>query len=75
MEVIRKAELEQIIGAWQRKPYGKFLISGSRGSGKSFLLKRLSNILRGMGKNIIYKQADFVITNVERKEVYENTVF
>lgn len=46
MEVIRNEELHQMINMIQKKPYGKFLISGDAGSGKTFLLNTLGKLLQ-----------------------------
>ena len=38
MEIIRKDELQEILDAVNANLYGKFLITGVAGSGKTFLL-------------------------------------
>lgn len=38
MESIRKDELQELLDVVRMKPYGKILITGAAGSGKTFLL-------------------------------------
>ena len=54
MEIVRKDELEHLLDAINENPYGKFIISGIAGSGKTFLLNVLGNILQDSGKNVVY---------------------
>ena len=57
MEIIRKEELQEMINIIQKNPYGKFLISGVAGSGKTFLLNILGKVLQESGKEVKYKIA------------------
>lgn len=59
MEIIRKEELHQMINVIQKKPYGKFLISGATGSGKSFLLNILGKVLQESGKEVKHRALPF----------------
>lgn len=36
MEIIRRDELQELLDVVRMKPYGKFLITGAAGSGKTF---------------------------------------
>ena len=47
MEIIRRDELQELLDVVSMKPYGKFLITGAAGSGKTFLL----NIIGRIGEN------------------------
>ena len=38
MEIIRRDELQELLEVVRMNPYGKFLITGTAGSGKTFLL-------------------------------------
>lgn len=38
MEIIRRDELQEFLNVVRVNPYGKFLITGIAGSGKTFLL-------------------------------------
>ena len=55
MEIIRNEELHQMINMIQKNPYGKFLISGDAGSGKTFLLNTLGMLLQESGKAVKYR--------------------
>lgn len=59
MEVIRNEELHQMINMIQKKPYGKFLISGDVGSGKTFLLNTLGKLLQESGRVVKYRALRF----------------
>ena len=59
MEVIRKNEFEELMSAIESRPYGKFLISGAAGSGKSYLLNIVARELQERGKNIVYEQGRY----------------
>lgn len=41
MEIIRRDELQELLDVVRMKPYGKILITGAAGSGKTFLLTTL----------------------------------
>ena len=69
MEIIRKEELRQMINMIQKKPYGKFLISGDAGSGKTFLLNTLGKVLQELGKDVKYGALCFSPT--KRNKYYE----
>ena len=45
MESIRKDELQELLDVVRMKPYGKILITGAAGSGKTFLLNIIGKIL------------------------------
>lgn len=59
MEIIRREELQEILDAVRVNPYGKFLITGIAGSGKTFLLNIIGKILKQQGKKIGYKTMVF----------------
>ena len=54
MEIIRKNELQEILELVEMKPYGKFLITGVAGSGKTALLNIAGKTLEERGKRIRY---------------------
>ncbi len=68
MEVIRKTKLEELLRAIDSQPYGKFLISGAVGSGKSYLLNNVARELQERGKNIVYEQGRYF--NPQHREAY-----
>lgn len=59
MEIIRKDELQEILDVVNSKPYGKFLITGVAGSGKTFLLNIIGKRLEEQGKKILYEMMAF----------------
>lgn len=59
MEIIRKDELQELLDAVNVKPYGKFLITGAAGSGKTFLLNILGKTLEEQGKKILFETMAF----------------
>lgn len=69
MEIIRNEELHQMINMIQKNPYGKFLISGDAGSGKTFLLNTLGMLLQESGKAVKYRTLRFYQT--KRNKYYE----
>lgn len=44
MEIIRKDQLQELLDVVRVNPYGKFLITGIAGSGKTFLLNVIGKI-------------------------------
>lgn len=54
MEIIRGDELQELLDVVRMNPYGKFLITGISGSGKTFLLNIIGKILKEQGKEIWY---------------------
>lgn len=50
MEIVRKDELEHLLDAINENPYGKFIISGIAGSGKTFLLNVLGTYYKIVAK-------------------------
>lgn len=71
MEIIRKEELHQMINIIQKNPYGKFLISGAAGSGKTFLLNILGKVLQESGKEVKYRSLSFYQTRRYKHYVKE----
>lgn len=69
MEIIRNEELYQMINMIQKNPYGKFLISGDAGSGKTFLLNTLGKLLQESGKDVKYRALRF--SQTKRNKYYE----
>ncbi len=59
LEVIRKGELQELLDVIKVNPYGKFLITGIAGSGKTFLLNTIGKILEKQGKKIFYETMSF----------------
>ena len=59
MEIIRRDELQELLDVVSMKPYGKFLITGAAGSGKTFLLNIIGKILEEQGREIWYEMMDF----------------
>ena len=59
MEIIRRDELQELLDVVRMKPYGKFLITGAAGSGKTFLLNIIGKILEEQGREIWYETMDF----------------
>lgn len=59
MEIIRRDELQELLDVVSMKPYGKFLITGAAGSGKTFLLNIIGKILEEQGREIWYETMDF----------------
>ena len=55
MEIIRRDDLQDLLDAVRVNPYGKFLITGIAGSGKTFLLNIIGKILEEQGKKIWYE--------------------
>ena len=55
MEIIRRDELQELLDVVRMNPYGKFLITGISGSGKTFLLNIVGKILEEQGKEICYE--------------------
>lgn len=49
MEIIRRDELQELLDVVRVNPYGKFLITGISGSGKTFLLNIIGKILEEQG--------------------------
>ncbi len=60
MEIVRKQELEQLLHAIRNNPYGKYLILGIAGSGKSFLLNILGKAIEDRGIDIDYGIGNFL---------------
>lgn len=77
MEIIRNDELHQMINMIQKNPYGKFLISGDAGSGKTFLLNTLGKLLQESGKAVKYRALRFSQTkrNIYYEKESENIVY
>lgn len=63
MEIIRESEIQEIMEMINTKPYGKYLICGPAGCGKTFLLNILGNRLEEQGKKVIYKMARYSRAN------------
>lgn len=59
MEIIRRDELQELLDVVRMDPYGKFLITGTAGSGKTFLLNIIGKILEEQGKEIWYETMAF----------------
>lgn len=59
MEIIRRDELQELLDVVRMNPYGKFLITGISGSGKTFLLNIVGKILEEQGKEICYENMAF----------------
>lgn len=59
MEIIRRDELQELLDVVRMNPYGKFLITGTAGSGKTFLLNIIGKILEEQGKEIWYETMAF----------------
>lgn len=59
MESIRKDELQELLDVVRMKPYGKILITGAAGSGKTFLLNIIGKILEEQGRKIWYETMVF----------------
>ena len=59
MEIIRRNELQELLDVVRVNPYGKFLITGISGSGKTFLLNIIGKILAEQGKKIWYENMVF----------------
>ena len=55
MEILRRDELQELLDVVRMNPYGKFLITGVSGSGKTFLLNIIGKILEEQGKEIWYE--------------------
>lgn len=77
MEIIRNEELHQMINMIQKNPYGKFLISGDAGSGKTFLLNTLGKLLQESGKAVKCRALRFSQTkrNIYYEKESENIVY
>lgn len=72
MEIIRRYELQELLDAVRRNPYGKMLITGVAGSGKTFLLNIIGKILEEQGKNILYEAGAFSqMDSQKQKQAYE----
>ena len=63
MEIIRRDELQELLDVVRMNPYGKFLITGVAGSGKTFLLNIIGKILEEQGIDILYKSVAFSNTS------------
>lgn len=59
MEIIRRDELQELLDVVRVNPYGKVLITGIAGSGKTFLLNIIGKILEEQGKKIWYENMAF----------------
>ena len=59
MEILRRDELQELLDVVRMNPYGKFLITGISGSGKTFLLNIIGKILEEQGKKIWYENMAF----------------
>lgn len=59
MEIIRRDELQELLDVVRMKPYGKFLITGAAGSGKTFLLNIIGKILEEQVWEIWYETMEF----------------
>ena len=59
MEIIRRDELQELLDVVRMKPYGKILITGAAGSGKTFLLNIIGKILEEQGRKIWYETMVF----------------
>ena len=59
MEIIRRDELQELLDVVRMKPYGKILITGAAGSGKTFLLNIIGKILEEQGRKIWYETIVF----------------
>ncbi len=71
MEIIRKNELLEILDVVRMKPYGKFLITGTQGSGKSFLLNVIGNILENNGKRIV---SENIFLKQKNEKIWESSI-
>ena len=65
MEIIRRDELQELLDVVRMKPYGKILITGAAGSGKTFLLNIIGKILEEQGRKIWYET--MVFSQMENK--------
>lgn len=68
MEIIRKDELQELLDVVEINPYGKILITGIAGSGKTFLLNIIGKILEEKGKKIRCENMEFLQM---RKEIWK----
>lgn len=73
MEIIRKYELHNILDIVKKNPYGKIIITGASGSGKTFLLNVVGKILEEQGMRIRYETMAFSQGSRYLKE-YDDTV-
>lgn len=60
MEIIRRDELQELLDVVAINPYGKILITGIAGSGKTFLLNIIGKIMEEKGKKIRYENMEFL---------------
>lgn len=75
MEFIRENELRELISIINSKPYGKYLITGPAGSGKSFFLNMLTLDLEEHGQNIIYEVPRYGVTSEKNIENVPNAIY
>lgn len=72
MEIIRRYELQKIIDIVKRDSYGKIIITGTVGSGKSFLLNIVGKLLEEQGLKIRYGGITFSVGAKYLPEYDEN---
>ncbi len=53
MEIIRRDELQELLDVVRMKPYGKILITGAAGSGKTFVKYNWKDIRGTRKKNLV----------------------
>lgn len=58
MDIIRRDELEEILDIVKKNPYGKIIVTGAAGSGKSFLLNVVGKSLEEQGLKIRYERME-----------------
>ena len=68
MEIIRRDELQELLDVVRMKPYGKFLITGAAGSGKTFLLNIIGKILEEQGREEVFVGTlEYFFTEVDKE--------
>jgi restriction system protein len=73
---VRQEELDIIINQIKKKPYGKFMIYGEAGIGKTTLLNMLGRELRAQGLNVRPTQRIFNVSGPRwLSENYHDTVY
>ena len=73
MDIIRRDELDEILDIVKKNPYGKIIITGATGSGKTFLLNIVGKILEEQGLKIRYERMD-IASELRYFHEYDGTV-
>lgn len=74
-DFVRQEELEIFLNEIKKNPFGKYLIYGSAGMGKTTFLHMVEKVLIQQGKNVVWIQSLFYKSDFAKKFRDNDTIF